>query len=64
MPPPNTRAAAVEADFRELLAENGLPEPSAVRHEPNEVVFLFGERKLAVIVDYADDAGPNDPLAA
>ena len=51
MPPP-PRAAAVEQDFRRLLAENDLPEPDAVRHDPGEVVFLFRDRKLAVVVDY------------
>jgi hypothetical protein len=64
MPPPTARAAAVEADFRRLLAENHLPAPDDVRYDPGEVVFVFRERKLAVIVDYDEDAGPNDPLTA
>lgn len=58
MPPPTSRAAAVEQDFRRLLAENDLPEPDDVRHDPGEVVFLFRERKLAVVVDYDDAADP------
>jgi hypothetical protein len=73
MPPPTPRAAEVEQDFRRLLAENALPEPDEVRHDPGEVVFLFRERKLAVVVDYeaegadaldAADPLPADPLAA
>ena len=59
MPPRTPRAAEVEQDFRRLLAENDLPEPDDVRHDPGEVVFLFRERKLAVVVDYdADEADP------
>ena len=62
MPPPTPRAAAVEQDFRRLLAENDLPEPDDVRHDPGEVVFLFRERKLAVVVDYdATDLEDIDP---
>jgi hypothetical protein len=59
MPPPTQRAAAVEADFRRLLAENDLPEPDDVRHDPGEVVFLFRDRKVAVVVDY-DPGDPGD----
>jgi hypothetical protein len=61
MPPPSPKAAAVEQDFRRLLAENALPEPDAVRHDPGEVVFLFRDRKLAVVVDYDPDDAPDPP---
>ena len=61
MPPPTPRAAEVEQDFRRLLAENDLPAPDAVRHDPGEVVFLFRERKLAVVVDYDAGADPVTP---
>ncbi len=50
----------MEQDFRRLLAENDLPEPDDVRHDPGEVVFLFRDRKLAVVVDYDPDGG-DDP---
>jgi hypothetical protein len=62
MPPPTPRAAAVEEEFRRLLAENDLPEPDDVQHDPGEVVFLFRDRKVAVVVDYEpeDSCEPED----
>jgi hypothetical protein len=47
----------VEARFRALVADNGLPEPDSVRYQEDAVVFLWDEPKLAVCVDFeeADD---------
>ncbi len=50
-----------ERRMRELIENAGLPEPDEVRHEfePNEVVFVWCEPKLVVVVDLDED-GPGD----
>jgi hypothetical protein len=40
-----------EARFRQLLADNDLPEPDEVEHRPGELLFLYHDRKLAVVVE-------------
>lgn len=53
-----------EARFRDLLAGADLPEPDAVEYEPESVLFLWHDRKLAVFVALADDgsrACPAEP---
>jgi hypothetical protein len=52
------RHAAAERDMRELLADAGLPEPDEVDYDETSVVFLWHDRKLAVVVDL-DEAGAD-----
>ena len=51
-----------EQRMRELIGSAGLPEPDEVRYEfdPNEVVFMWSDPKLAVIVG-VDDEGIGEP---
>ncbi len=48
--------AEAEERMRELIANGGLADPDEVRYEfdPDEVVFLWREPKLAVIVELTD----------
>ncbi|HEY8467971.1 MAG TPA: hypothetical protein VIL04_14335 [Solirubrobacterales bacterium] len=52
--PPTPEAA--ERRFRELLRENGIDQPDSVEHDPlaNELVFLWEDAKLAVVLDLDD----------
>jgi hypothetical protein len=52
---PTPRALAAERHLRELLTESDLPLPDEVRYEPGEVLFLFHERKLAVVIDLEEN---------
>jgi hypothetical protein len=56
------RHQEVEARFRALVTDNQLPEPDGVRYEPDAVVFLWEEPKLAVCVDF--DEADDLPTAA
>jgi hypothetical protein len=47
---PPTHAEA-EHRMRELLRDNGLPEPDSVLYETDEAVLRWDERKLVVIVE-------------
>jgi hypothetical protein len=57
--PDNNHAAAAERRFRQLLADNDLPQPDEVEQRPGELLFLFHATKLAVVVELEDD-----PVAA
>jgi hypothetical protein len=48
-----------EQRMRELIENAGLPEPDEVRYEfdPNEVVFMWRDPKLAVVVDLDEPKG-------
>ena len=46
------RHREVETRFRAIGADSELPEPDAVRYEPESVVFMWKEPKLAVCVDF------------
>jgi hypothetical protein len=61
MPPPTSRAVDAERRLRELLAESGLPAPDEVRHDHDagEVLFLFHEHKLAVVIDLEEAGAPR-----
>ena len=61
MKTPPTPAEA-EAHLRQLLADNEMPQPDEVVHHPAEVVFLFHEKKLAVMVELTPD-WPDDASA-
>ena len=50
---------ATEMRFRELLASEGLAQPDAIERRPNELVFLWHDRKLAVVVELSDDGTPR-----
>jgi hypothetical protein len=52
------RHLEVEARFRELVADASLPAPDGVEYEPESVLFLWHEPKLAVYVDF-DDPQPR-----
>ena len=54
---PPTHAEA-EQRMRELLRDNGLPEPDSVRYDAAEVAFFWHESKTVVVVELdADDVG-------
>jgi hypothetical protein len=58
---PPTHAEA-EQRMRELLRDNGLPEPDSVRYHADEVAFFWHDSKTVVIVDLvADDIGQPAP---
>ena len=40
--------------MREIVSDADLPPPDEVEHRPDEVVFLWHETKLAVIVELGD----------
>jgi hypothetical protein len=44
-----------ETRFRALLAAEGLAQPDAIEHRSNELVFLWHDQKLAVVVELEDD---------
>jgi hypothetical protein len=46
----------VEERFRKVIEASALPEPDEVRYEPDSVLFLWHEPKLAVFVDFDDPA--------
>ena len=43
--------ADTEARIRELLEEAGLPEPDEVEYRRGEIVLLWHDRKLAVVIE-------------
>jgi hypothetical protein len=44
--------------MRELVERAGLPEPDEVEYDPDSILLLWHEHKLAVVVDV------NDPPAS
>jgi hypothetical protein len=42
---------AAEAKMRDLIAENGLPEPDAVEYGFTCIRLIWHEQKLAVVID-------------
>ncbi len=46
-----------ETRFRELLKAEGLPQPDAIEHHPEELIFLWHDQKLAVAVELNDVPG-------
>jgi hypothetical protein len=60
----SARAIETELRFRRLLEEEGFEPPDEVVHEsdPPELVFLWHEEKLAVVVELWGD-GADDDLA-
>jgi hypothetical protein len=48
-----------ETRFRELLAAEGLAQPDEVERRPDELVFLWHDQKLAVVVELDDDGTPS-----
>jgi hypothetical protein len=55
---PEHRSA--ETRFRELLSSADIPQPDAVEYEPDSVLFLWHDLKLAVFVDLVTGE-PRDP---
>jgi hypothetical protein len=53
------RALEAEARFRQLLADNDLPEPDEVEHRPGELLFLYHDRRLAVVVELAQSSSSS-----
>jgi hypothetical protein len=51
MTPPSTRAAQVEHAMRQLLRDHDLPEPDAVIDEGDELLLLWCDHKLALVVE-------------
>jgi hypothetical protein len=46
----------IETHMRTLLADADLPPPDDVGYEPESVVFYWHEPKLAVVVDFDEEA--------
>jgi hypothetical protein len=44
-----------ESRFRKLLTDAALPPPDTVEYDPESVVFLWHEPKVAVFVDFDQD---------
>jgi hypothetical protein len=44
-----------ETRFRELLAAEGLAEPDAIERRSDELVFLWHDQKLAVVVELENE---------
>jgi hypothetical protein len=53
------RHQEVEAGFRRLVEDYELTPPDRVVYEPEAVVFVWDESKLAVVVDFD---GPDDDM--
>jgi hypothetical protein len=49
----------IETRFRELLTAEGLPQPDAIERRPDELVFLWHDQKLAVVVELKHDGTPR-----
>ncbi len=56
-PPEHPTPAQAEEHFRNLLRDEGLAQPDAVEHDPeaDELVFLWHEPKLAVVLELCED---------
>jgi hypothetical protein len=55
---------AAERAVREMLEDNGLPEPDRVEYGSSCIRFLFEEPKLAVVIEVDEfPVGPDDPPA-
>jgi hypothetical protein len=48
---PTRSHAEVEARFRDLLIDNELAFPDEIEYRPGEVVFLWTDRKVAIVVE-------------
>ena len=48
-----------ERRMREIVEDAGLSAPDEVEHRPDEVVFLWHDTKLAVIVELGDVEPPH-----
>lgn len=59
-----TLAQKIEAEtrMRDLLAENGLPEPDHVEYGYQCVRFYFSQAKRVVVIDI-DDPGDAEPTS-
>jgi len=66
MSEPERKPSPEEAEerFRALLRENEMPEPDAVEHDPaaEELIFLWHEQKLAVVIELSED-GPREAMS-
>jgi hypothetical protein len=61
--PVTDRHRDAEAHFRALLAKAELPPPDRVSYEPEELVFFFEDRKLAVIVELGSPPDVDSDVA-
>lgn len=52
-----------ETRFRELLAAEGLAQPDAIERHPDELVFLWHDQKIAVVVELEEDGTPRGVVA-
>lgn len=57
---PTSEHLAAERALRDLLPGAGLPPPDEVRYEPGEVLLLWHETKLAVVIELG---GTGEPAA-
>lgn len=56
--PPTSQHLAAERAFRALLSDNDMLAPDEVEYEERSVVFLWTERKLAIVIDLAGEPPP------
>lgn len=52
----------VERKLRELIADNGLPEPDVIEHGFTCVRALWFDRKLAVVIDIDSPPDAEDDI--
>ena len=52
---------AAERDIRELLENNGMPQPDDVEYRERSIVLLFTEPKVALVIDLDDHDGTGAP---
>lgn len=65
MPTENLSIAHHEAEcrFRELLAREGFAPPDEIERHPDELVFLWHEPKVAIVIELSGTGEPVDVRA-
>ena len=55
---------AAERDIRELLENNGMPQPDDVEYRERSIVPLFKEPKVALVIELDDRDGTCAPQSS
>ena len=58
---PRPTAEDIADRFLRLLADEGLPPPDEIEYGDDELVFVYRDRKLAVVVELSEDAADGPP---
>jgi len=61
---PSPRHQAAERDFRDLLRDAELDQPDDVEYRYDELLFLWYDPKLAVIVELGDSPCDDEGMPA